>query len=616
MSIVKLINLFLTKNRMKKTNFLVLISLFLEIIFCYSVFAVRINEIMYNPQGDDNNREYIELYSDEIINLSGYILSDGDSNDTLKQARTSESRYSIIVEDEYNFSDLNQTDVSVYFIGVSIGNGLSEDDVITVYDKNKQILDSVQINKSLGNGNNKSMSFYNTFWTELEPTPGYENKKEEIIVINNSQSNQSEINNTFENNTQINDNQTEPQINQTIETNNTINTNQTESEINQTTVNNTESNLNQTIVNQTTTVNLTAANQTINYNNSDNTNNTNKNITQIINLSDNSCDISIDISTDKDTYENHEKISFYNKLNYDKISYIIEYWAEDSDGDTIKNKVQTTNQNKKSYTPKKSIDGKITIKAIVRNLSCKDINPANNQFNKTISIKKDPNNEEDNEDDTGKSSTKEKSSKNTTKLSYEIVNFQKTVKVNESFEIEIKIQNNNQENSFELSSYVYKGSKCYSAGRDENKVTATLGKGEVKTVKLKDVVVTEINGTYNFKVKIKKNAQKTFKELKEQIVVEKTQNSNETEEDEQEIVQKKQSEGVLSSKKNINSENSLEEIAENRSSNVKVVEKTVAYEAPSEKLKRNINYLVLFVSATVTLVTVWKYEGKGNKGKD
>jgi hypothetical protein len=609
---------------MKKINKSFLITLFFAIILPFSVFGTRINEIMYNPAGDDNNREYIELYSEGMLNLSGYIISDGDSNDTLKQIKTSNSKYSLIVEDDYNFSDLNQTNVAVYFIGASIGNGLSEEDIITIYDKNKQIIDSVAINKSLGNGNNKSMSFYNNVWIELDPTPGYENRKIEIIINTtlNNQSNQSSINTTIQNNTQITNNQTI--INQT-ESNTTQNIIINATNTNQTSVNVTEPIANQSMTNQTainqTSINQSVSNNTIINNTTNNTNSNTtsvNNITQVINLTDNTCDISIHISTDKEAYENHEKISFYNKLNYDKISYVLEYWAENSEGKIIKNKVQTTNQNKKSYTPIKRINGEIIIKATIRSLSCKDINLTNNQFNKTVIIGEDPNKKEEertNEENI-ENVTKEKESKTMTKLNYELIALPKKVKANEPFEIEVKIQNNNQENSFELSSYVYKGSKCYSSGREENKITISLGKGEIKTVKLENLVVEEINGTYNLKVKIRKNNQKTFKELKEQIEVENEHNSEKIEDDGEETIQKKQSEDLLSSKKNINSDSPLEKISADINKDEEATTKKVLYQSSSEKLKKNINYLILFLSATVALVTVWKYERKGNKRKD
>ena len=68
-----------------------------------------INEIMYNPDGDDNNKEFIEIFSYPAINLSGYIISDGDSNDTLISFYfNNNSNYSLIVEDDYLIKTNNQ----------------------------------------------------------------------------------------------------------------------------------------------------------------------------------------------------------------------------------------------------------------------------------------------------------------------------------------------------------------------------------------------------------------------------------------------------------------------------------------------------------------------------
>ena len=64
--------------------------------------GLMINEIMYNPNEEDNNKEFIEIFSYPAINLSDYIVSDNDSNDTLILFYFNDnSNYSLIVEDEY-----------------------------------------------------------------------------------------------------------------------------------------------------------------------------------------------------------------------------------------------------------------------------------------------------------------------------------------------------------------------------------------------------------------------------------------------------------------------------------------------------------------------------------
>ena len=42
------------------------------------VFALRINEIESNPAGTDSGAEWVELYSEESVNLEGYTLGNGD----------------------------------------------------------------------------------------------------------------------------------------------------------------------------------------------------------------------------------------------------------------------------------------------------------------------------------------------------------------------------------------------------------------------------------------------------------------------------------------------------------------------------------------------------------
>lgn len=69
-------------------------------------------------------------------------------------------------------------------------------------------------------------------------------------------------------------------------------------------------------------------------------------------LSDNGCYVSISLATEKNVYNNSEKITFYNNLTSKQHPFVIQYWIEDSDGNIIKERVNTTNINAKSFTPK------------------------------------------------------------------------------------------------------------------------------------------------------------------------------------------------------------------------------------------------------------------------
>jgi hypothetical protein len=95
------------------------------------------------------------------------------------------------------------------------------------------------------------------------------------------------------------------------------------------------------------TENITnSSNTTIN----NNTTNTTINISNTTNTTNSSCTISILLTTDKEIYTNKEQIAFYNHVNTTQ-PFIIEYWVEDLFGNIIKPKINTTNENKKTYTP-------------------------------------------------------------------------------------------------------------------------------------------------------------------------------------------------------------------------------------------------------------------------
>ena len=112
-----------------------------------------INEIMYDPEGSDNNREFIEIYSDEFNNLSNYTIEDLSGNrDNLVLAKQENSRYFLIVENDFNYENINAT---VYKAGAAIGNGLNNDkDAIIFRDENNDIVDLFYYTSDWGGKNN------------------------------------------------------------------------------------------------------------------------------------------------------------------------------------------------------------------------------------------------------------------------------------------------------------------------------------------------------------------------------------------------------------------------------------------------------------------------------
>ncbi|HLC97070.1 MAG TPA: lamin tail domain-containing protein [Candidatus Nanoarchaeia archaeon] len=133
---------------------------------------LHINEVMYNPLGVDNNLEFVEIYSDSLINLSEYLIGDLDANDTLHQLASFDSPFSLIVEEGFNYSQFN---VSIYSAGKTIGNSLNPIDGVFLY-LNNSPLDEVRYDDSCSEG--FSLEFFNgSFHCSLYigGTPGSKN---------------------------------------------------------------------------------------------------------------------------------------------------------------------------------------------------------------------------------------------------------------------------------------------------------------------------------------------------------------------------------------------------------------------------------------------------------
>ncbi|MBU1199425.1 MAG: lamin tail domain-containing protein [Nanoarchaeota archaeon] len=383
---------------MKKIALLLLICLSAQLVW-----GININEIMYNPSGSDNNKEFVEIFGTD--NLTGYTIGDLASNDTLELIKFFQGNFSLIVEEGFNHTNIN---CSIYNAGATIGNNLNngEDTVFLYY--NNILIDMIGYDGSLANNNDYSLELINGTWQEsceLGGSPG----KENCLIINENINNES-INISINESENENINET---INETIDEpepiiqNETIN-NQTEENITNPTlkieiiisenlflgVTYTSlfkiTNLNhvsggENYVNVSVKYNVTkndvlnntlikedVFNKTINYYSSSNTGklfieetgnytlcgtiiNTTisvcKNFT-VINPSQISCNISINLSTDKEIYLNNEKVKIYNIINNKTYPYIFEYWIEDLFGNDVKKRTNTSNTNQKTWTAK------------------------------------------------------------------------------------------------------------------------------------------------------------------------------------------------------------------------------------------------------------------------
>jgi len=156
-----------------------LISIVLLIIIGQSNAFLEISEIMYNPEGNDNNKEYIELYTNE--NIQDYKIKDFTSEDFLILIKQTNSNYTLIVEEGFNYTNINST---IYTTGATIGNNLNNDEDLIQIFNNNTLLDAVHYYSEQGAENNgKSLCNLNNLWQECTPTPGNSNLQENLIQI-------------------------------------------------------------------------------------------------------------------------------------------------------------------------------------------------------------------------------------------------------------------------------------------------------------------------------------------------------------------------------------------------------------------------------------------------
>lgn len=132
-----------------KKKFVLSIALALFLVFIDFVTAQYINEVFPNPSGDDNNREFVEIWSAGFVNFSGFVFGDDSGNDTLVALQYAESNYSLIVEEGFSFLSSSGINASVYSTGATIGNNLGNSgDNIFFYTPYGILLDSFSYTSS------------------------------------------------------------------------------------------------------------------------------------------------------------------------------------------------------------------------------------------------------------------------------------------------------------------------------------------------------------------------------------------------------------------------------------------------------------------------------------
>lgn len=120
-------------GRDMQTHFQHFLYLLMFLFLSTSSMGMEITEVLYDPMGSDNNKEFVEVHAS---NLSGWTIFDNASSDILVPLLEVNSPFSLIVEEDFNYSQLN---CSIYSIGSAIGNGLSVGEVLVLSNSSEKL---------------------------------------------------------------------------------------------------------------------------------------------------------------------------------------------------------------------------------------------------------------------------------------------------------------------------------------------------------------------------------------------------------------------------------------------------------------------------------------------
>jgi len=108
---------------MRKPATISFILIILIIITIATASALEWSEILFNPLGNDNNKEFVELVGNE--NLDGCIVRDSASSDKMTLLHPGTNGIILILENDSIYHNESAIlDSTVYVIGAAIGNGL------------------------------------------------------------------------------------------------------------------------------------------------------------------------------------------------------------------------------------------------------------------------------------------------------------------------------------------------------------------------------------------------------------------------------------------------------------------------------------------------------------
>ena len=585
---------------------LFIVILILTSHICYG--NIIINEIMYNPEGNDNNKEFIEIFFDEAVNLTGYYIEDSKSKDMLESLYYHNGSYALIVEEGFDYNGIN---ASIYSVGATIGDNLNNNgDIIILRDGNENILDIVSYSDSFGaDDNNKSLERVEAKGHSSDPlnwiesnimggTPGQENNNSKnkgcdwtvYTILSDTVFERPEfrikvmkLDGEVKANMSVDKwiEDSKGNIDKTYSTWNIKNT-----------LNYKTSSKYSPSLTKGNAYFIKANITNLSCEDYDLSNNFVSEMIFIMDEEENTNpNSSIHITSATENVKFGEIVNV--KMNIyrgDTSKYAIYAYIEDDTGKKMSEKDTIHLKNKfTNYTLtipiqlKPDCEGDYTKGKYIIKVEGLDTNDE-----KEIQI-------EGNKDDLCQTIEIEKEKKTSGKLSYDIIEMPSIVNLNESFDIYLKIKNDYDDDvQLDVWSYIYRGNKKYSIEKANLKHMMVEGE-DTKEIKLVNKVIEGKEGTYKLKTKILKRGRKTTYDKTRDITL-KIENT---------VSKQDKRENLMISKKN-------EELELNKSKNpvtAQIVRNEIVYESKTFFIKR---FIPVFLTILFLLAVLFSAKGIKN----
>lgn len=150
-------------------------SLMLFILLMHGAFAVQITEIMYNPLGSDSGHEWIEILSNEPVNISGWKFYEAGTNHKLTIINGSwiVSGYAVIA-DEYDTFLEDYPSFNGTLFDSSWSSLSNSGEFLGLMNSSLDLVDSVNYSSDWGGGSGYSLELTDSWNTSLieNGTPG------------------------------------------------------------------------------------------------------------------------------------------------------------------------------------------------------------------------------------------------------------------------------------------------------------------------------------------------------------------------------------------------------------------------------------------------------------